>query len=147
MSLSPGRERAARPVVALKTASSNFVQKKNRKRLKLQLFRTSGVDTYKDQWPLSKQRKREGVLGKVSGVAVTLKQWWRDVGLCPRAAPSTVGGPLAARHRCCHTKRGSNRSMGQSFSMCKLNHCRHKKSKSDESSAVCITNNALFYLF
>ncbi|KAH0819123.1 hypothetical protein GEV33_003668 [Tenebrio molitor] len=131
------QESSAWPVaigpVALKTASSNFVQKKNRKKLKLQLFRANGGggggDAFqKDHWTLNKQRKRDGVLGKVSGVAVTLKQWWRDVGLCPRAAPSAVGGPLAARHRCCHTKRGSNRSMGQSFSMCKLNHCRHKKS-------------------
>lgn len=117
----------------LKTASPTFFERKNRKRLKLQLIRPQpSVGISGERWYFieKKGRKKNDVLGKVGGVAVTLKQWWRDVGLCPRAAPSTVGGPLAARHRCCHTNtRGSTRSMGQALSMCKLNQCRHKKSK------------------
>lgn len=65
--------------------------------------------------------KKTGV--KVSGVAVTLKQWWRDVGLCPKPPPrATVN--TTTKHRCRRA-----RSMGHSFSMCKLQHCRHKKSK------------------
>lgn len=60
---------------------------------------------------------------KVSSVAVTLKQWWRDVGLCPKPPPrATVSS--TTKHRCRRA-----RSMGHSLSMCKLQHCRHKKSK------------------
>lgn len=70
---------------------------------------------------LSTALRRTGV--KVSSVAVTLKQWWRDVGLCPRPPRATIG-TITTKHRCRRT-----RSMGHSLSMCKLQHCRHKKSK------------------
>ncbi|KAK9719936.1 GAF domain [Popillia japonica] len=79
---------------------------------------------------LGEALRRTGV--KVSSVAVTLKQWWRDVGLCPRSARATVIGAsgvpfltTSAKHRSA-VRRG--RSMGHSLSMCKLQQCRHKKS-------------------
>lgn len=62
---------------------------------------------------------------KVSSVAVTLKQWWRDVGLCPKPPRATIGTITSTtKHRCRRA-----RPMGHSLSMCKLQHCRHKKSK------------------
>lgn len=66
--------------------------------------------------------RRTGV--KVSSVAVTLKQWWRDVGLCPRAPRATLGSLHNTKIRCRRPK-----PMGHALSMCKLQHCRHKKSK------------------
>lgn len=62
---------------------------------------------------------------KVSSIAVTLKQWWRDVGLCPKSPRTTIGSITSTtKHRCRRA-----RPMGHSLSMCKLQQCRHKKSK------------------
>lgn len=73
--------------------------------------------------PIGTALRRTGV--KVSSVAVTLKQWWRDVGLCPRPPRATIGTIASTtKHRCRRA-----RPMGHSLSMCKLQHCRHKKSK------------------
>ncbi|CAG9827483.1 unnamed protein product [Diabrotica balteata] len=113
----------------LKTASLKLsVDKDN---LHLKLFKTP-VKDFKVHWRwftsdiISLSRKKnKSIIGKASGVAVTLKGWWRDVGLCPRAAPSPTLGTNPTRNRSI-IRRGSLRSMGQSFSMCKFN-CRHKK--------------------
>lgn len=138
---------------SVKTASQNFSKRKNLKRLRINLFKEA-IKCHQQQWSSpnnnsrgggtleatttspyysKKNKKRAGILGKASGVAVTLKEWWRDVGLCPRVAATPVG-TLASNNleqhprRCSQKRRGSLRSMGQSFTMCKFN-CRHKKSK------------------
>ncbi|CAH1167238.1 unnamed protein product [Phyllotreta striolata] len=77
-------------------------------------------------------KRHADIIGKASGVAVSLKGWWRDVGLCPRAASPSIGASPAGRRSV--VRRGSLRSMGQSFSMCKFN-CRHKKGLQLRSSA------------
>lgn len=46
------------------------------------------------------------------------------MGLCPRPAPTAVGLPASRRNR----KGGALRHMGTSFSMCKLNNCKIKRS-------------------
>jgi hypothetical protein len=82
--------------VALKTASSNFVQKKNRKKLKLQLFRANGGggggDAFqKDHWTLNKQRKRDGVLGESQWRSGDVETVVARCGAVPQ------GGPLDGR--------------------------------------------------
>ncbi|XP_074034856.1 phosphodiesterase 11 isoform X2 [Leptinotarsa decemlineata] len=113
-----------------KTASSKFSYRNKIQNFHLNLLKIPS-NQIKLQWRYtgatisSSKKKNKGIIGKATGVAVTLKGWWRDVGLCPRAASPSVGSNTT-RHRCCH-RRVSPRSMGQSFSMCKFNNCRHKK--------------------
>lgn len=61
----------------------------------------------------------------ITSVAVTLKQWWRHVGLCPKAARNPV---LGQRKPHCYRWVRRPKPMGHSLSMCKLQQC-HKKSK------------------
>ncbi|KAJ8984665.1 hypothetical protein NQ317_015756 [Molorchus minor] len=116
-------------VIIPKTATLTLSQRKNARNLHLSLFKIP-TRAIKSHWrtesAIITSSKNKGIIGKASGVAVTLKGWWRDVGLCPRVASPSVGTHPTTRHRCCH-RRGSLRSMGQSFSMCKFNNCRHKK--------------------
>ncbi|KAJ8915033.1 hypothetical protein NQ315_016008 [Exocentrus adspersus] len=144
-----GSWRAPKSPTCPKTATPAITHRKNLRNLQLSLFKIPSK-AIKNQWrangtgdtvPSAHKKKKRSIIGKASGVAVTLKGWWRDVGLCPRvAAPPAVSSAAAAapaRRRCCQ-RRGSLRSMGQSFSMCKFNNSKNKKtmSRGEKQSVV-----------
>lgn len=108
-----------------KTASKKVAQRKIRKRYQILKIPSHKI---KSHWAWTTEitfEPKASIVGKISDVAVTIKQWWRDVGLCPRPAPTAVGLPASRRNR----KGGALRHMGTSFSMCKLNNCKIKRSK------------------
>lgn len=111
------------PEAARRTSTvCTFDNSRTGKVLKLIFREEFKIPAKREPSRFKKALSRTGV--KVTSVAVTLKQWWRDVGLCPRAPRASVS-PLSPCHHHCRR----NRPMGHSFSMCKLQECRHKKSK------------------
>lgn len=117
-----------------------YVQKKEARRVSTARLATDfKIPAKRESGRFKKALFRTGV--KVTSVAVTLKQWWRDVGLCPRPPRASVS-PLSPCHHHCRR----NRPMGHSFSMCKLQECRHKKSKGASIFFYAATKGTLTYL-